>query len=71
MSAMRFISCYLFAGDDSLVGANAGASTAIDACIGIDVVDFAFRDSAYGALGQSCAACYAAVGNYICHSGKF
>lgn len=61
----------LFAGVDSVVGANACASAAIDAGIGVDVIDFAFRDSAYGAFGQTGAACYAFVSNYVCHNCLF
>lgn len=61
----------LFAGVDSVVGANACASAAIDAGIGVDVIDFAFRDSAYGALGEAGAACYTCVGNYVCHNCNF
>lgn len=57
----------LFAGDDSVVGANAGAGAAVDAGVGIDHVDIALRDCAGGALGKTCAACNAAVGDYICH----
>lgn len=61
----------LFAGVDSVVGANACASAAIDAGIGVDVIDFAFRDSAYGALGEAGAACYTCVCNYVCHNCNF
>lgn len=64
---MRLLAGGLFAGDDSFAGANRSASAAIDAGVGIDVVDVAFRDSANGALGKTCAASYAFVGDYVCH----
>ena len=56
----------LFAGDDSFAGANRSAGTAIDAGIGVDVVDVAFRDGANGALGEAGAASYTFVGDYVC-----
>lgn len=34
----------LFAGDDSFAGANFSAASAVDAGVGIDFVDVAFRD---------------------------
>lgn len=49
----------LFAGDDSVVGAYTCASAAVDANVGIDYIDVAFRDSAGGAFGQASAASYA------------
>ena len=49
----------LFARDDSVVGANLGARATFDAGVGIDVVDFALRDSFYGANGLAGATCYA------------
>lgn len=49
----------LFARDDSVVGTNLGARATFDAGIGIDVVDFALRDSFYGANGLAGATCYA------------
>ena len=49
----------LFARDDSVVGTNLGARATFDAGVGIDVVDFALRDSFYGANGLAGATCYA------------
>ena len=57
----------LFAGDDSLGGAHGSAGTAIDAFVGIDVVDFAFGDSFNGAFGQAGAASHAGIGDYVSH----
>lgn len=57
----------LFAGDDSFAGAYRSASTAVDAGVGIDVVDFAFRDGANGAFGQTSAASHTRVGDYVSH----
>ena len=60
--------CGLFAGDDCFAGANRCAGTAVDAGVGIDVVDVAFRDSANGAFGEAGAASNAAVSDYVSHS---
>ena len=49
----------LFRSVDCVVGANCLAGTAFDAGVGIDLVDVAFGDCAYGAFGQTGAACYA------------
>ena len=57
----------LFAGDDSLAGANFCARTALDAGIGIDVVDFAFRDSVNGTNGLASATSHARVSNNVSH----
>ena len=57
----------LFAGDDSVGGANLGASATLDAGIGIDVVDITFRNSLYGAVGQTGATGDTLVGNYVSH----
>lgn len=67
-SAQGAISAILFAGDDSVVGAYGSASAAIDASIGIDVIDFAFGNSSYGAFGETGATSYARVSDYISHS---
>ena len=49
-------------------GANACASTAGDAGIGVDhELAFAFADSGNGALFCACAACNTVVIDYICH----
>lgn len=63
--------CVLFAGDDGLGGAYRSAGTAVDAGVGVDVVDFAFRDSFYGAVGQAGAAGYTLVGDYVSHDCLF
>lgn len=63
----KFESGCLFAGDDSFAGAYRSASTAVDAGVGIDVVDFAFRDGANGAFGQTSAASHTRVGDYVSH----
>ena len=55
---------------DSLIGANRGACAALCALIGIDVVDFAFRDCAYGALIDACTTCNTVVSNYVCHNAN-
>ena len=57
----------LFAGDDSVAGANFCAWTALDAGIGIDVVDVAFRDSVNGTNGLASATSHARVGNNVSH----
>lgn len=57
----------LFAGDDSVVGANRSASAAVDACVGIDVIDIAFGDSFNGTFGQTGAASNAFVSNNVSH----
>ena len=60
----------LFAGDDSLAGANFCARTALDASIGIDVVDVAFRDSVNGTNGKAGATSNALVGDNVSHNSK-
>lgn len=57
----------LFAGDDSLAGANLCAAAALDASIGIDVIDVAFRDSLYGTYGETSAASNALISDYVSH----
>lgn len=57
----------LFAGDDSFTGAYGCAGAAVDAGIGIDVVDFTLGDSFNGANGKAGTASYAAVSNYVSH----
>ena len=60
--------CYLlFAGDNSFAGANRSASATVDAGIGVDVIDVAFRDGANGAFGETCAASNTFVGDYVSH----
>lgn len=56
---------------DSFVGANAGASAAADAFVGIDdVLSVSGAYSVDGALGFAGTAVDAVVGDYICHSKK-
>lgn len=57
----------LFAGDDCVAGANFCARAALDASVGIDVVDVAFRDSVNGANGLASATSHARVGDYVSH----
>lgn len=64
---MRLLAGGLFAGDDSFAGANRSASAAVDAGIGVDVIDVAFRDSAHGAFGEAGAASDTFVGDYVSH----
>ena len=61
-----FITCLALA--DSVVGADGCAAAAADACIRIDVIDFALGDSLYGANGLAGATCDAVVAYYVCHS---
>ena len=61
----------LFAGDDCFRGANRSAGTAIDAGVGVDYIDFAFRDCFNGAFGQTGAASHTFVGNYVSHDVSF
>ena len=59
---------WLFAGDDCFAGACLCTRTAVDAGIGVDVVDVALRDSAHGANGEAGAASDTRVGDYVSHS---
>ena len=68
VSVSDILLCGLFAGDDSFAGANRCASTAVDAGIGIDVIDFAFRDSFNGTFGKTSATSNTFVGDYVSHS---
>lgn len=58
----------LFAGDDSVVGANGSASAAVDACVGIDVIDITCADCVYRADTLASATCHTVVSNYVCHN---
>lgn len=60
----------LFAGDDGIAGANFSARTALDAGVGIDVVDVAFGDSFNGTYGLAGATSHAGIGNYVSHCSK-
>lgn len=53
---------------DCVVRTNLSAATAFDAEIGVDVVDFALRDSLYGANGQTSSASDATISDYVSHS---
>ncbi len=53
---------------DCAGGANRFASATFDACIGIDVVDSAFRDSVDGTFGKTCTASYARVSDNVSHN---
>lgn len=57
----------LFSGVDSVAGAYFSARTAIDAGVGVDVIDFAFRDRIGGANGLAGAASNAVVVNNVSH----
>ena len=61
------VSPELFAGDDSFAGANLCAAAALDAGVGIDLVDIALGDSLNGAYGKTCAAGNTLVSNYVSH----
>lgn len=63
-----FLMLILFAGDDCFAGAYFSARAAIDASIGVDVIDIAFRDSLYGANGKTGTASYTRISNYVSHS---
>lgn len=60
----------LFARNDGFAGTNACASAAVNACIGIDVIDVAFADSADGTFRETCAASDADVCDYVSHSSS-
>ena len=53
---------------DGAAGANLSAGATLDALVGIDVVDFTFRNSFYGAYGQAGAAGHTTVSNYVSHN---
>ena len=63
----RVVSGRLFAGNDSTAGANLSAAAALDASVGIDVVDVTFRDSLNGANGHTCATSHARISNNVSH----
>lgn len=54
-------------GDDSFAGANLCARTAVNAGVGVDVIDFTFRDALGGANGLAGAASNAVVVNNVSH----
>ena len=57
----------LFTGDDSLAGANFCARATLDAGVGIDVVDVAFRNCVNRANGLASATSHARVSDYVSH----
>ncbi len=67
IASFKFYSTKLFAGDDCLGGAYRCAGAAVDAGVGVDVVDVTFRDSANGAFGEAGAASDTFVGDYVSH----
>ena len=67
IASFKFYSTKLFAGDDCLGGAYRCAGAAVDAGVGVDNVDVAFRDSAHGAFGEAGAASDTFVGDYVSH----
>lgn len=56
---VNFLIKRLCSGDDSFAGASFCARTALDASVGIDFVDVAFRDSVNGANGLASATSHA------------
>ena len=56
---------------DSTGGASVGASAAINAFIGIDFVDIAFRDSVGGTFAHASAASNTIIANNVSHSFEF
>lgn len=62
------VRCVSLARNDSFAGANFRARTALDAFVGIDVVDVAFRNCFNGANGEAGAASNAFVSDYVSHS---
>ncbi len=67
MISCAVISRELFAGDNCLAGANFCTATALDAGVGIDVVDIALRDSLYRANRHTSATSNARIGDYVSH----
>lgn len=57
----------LFSGVNSVAGANFSARTAVDAGVGIDVVDVAFRDRVGGTYCLTCATGNTVVVNNVSH----
>ena len=55
---------------DSIARANLCAATAIDASIGVDVIDIAFADRISRTYALACSACHAVVANYISHNSN-
>lgn len=68
LSLLCGVASLLFRKRDSFARANAGASAAFCARISVNVVDITLRDSAYGALINTCTASDTVVTNYISHN---
>lgn len=56
---------------DSSSGASIGASTAINAFVGVDFVDIAFGDSVGGTFAHAGTASNAVIANNVSHSFEF
>lgn len=54
--------------NDCFAGANACASAAFNASVGVNNIDRAFRNSFYGTFGKTGSASYTAVSNNVSHS---
>ena len=52
---------------DSAAGASVSACATLSAQLGVDRVLLALRDSSYGTLVDTCAACNTIITNYVCH----
>ena len=63
--------CGLFTRVDSTSGASIGASTAINAFVGVDFVDIAFGDSVGGTFAHAGTASNAVIANNVSHSFEF
>lgn len=55
---------------DGVARARCCAAAAVDALIGVNVIDVAFRDSVNRANTHASAAGYASVGNNMCHCSR-
>ena len=53
---------------DSAAGASVSACATLSAHLGVDRVLLALRDSSYGTLVDTCAACNTIITNYVCHN---
>lgn len=53
---------------DSAAGASVSACATLSAQLGVDRVLLALRDSSYGTLVDTCAACNTIITNYVCHN---
>lgn len=60
----------LFSRNDCFAGASFSTSTALDASIGVNLVDIAFRDSFNRTNGETCSTSYTVISNYVSHDLK-